>query len=105
MVIISASIMGFSVGMNGPTLMAWAVDLCKPEHRGRAVASVYIALELGIGSGAIISGWIYQNKLENIANTHSWCRAFLRCSRCSCFLNWRKKEKRHRMRTTEAFMM
>jgi len=66
MVIISASILGFSVGMNGPTIMAWTVDLCKPEHRGRAVASVYIALELGIGSGAIFSGWIYNNRLENL---------------------------------------
>ncbi len=66
MVIVSASILGFSVGMNGPTIMAWTVDLCKPENRGRAVASVYIALELGIGSGAIFSGWIYNNKLENL---------------------------------------
>ena len=66
MVIVSASILGFSVGMNSPTIMAWTVDLCKPEHRGRAVASVYIALELGIGSGAIFSGWIYNNKLENL---------------------------------------
>ena len=66
MVIVSASILGFSVGMNSPTIMAWTVDLCKPENRGRAVASVYIALELGIGSGAIFSGWIYNNKLENL---------------------------------------
>ena len=66
MVIVSASILGFSVGMNGPTIMAWTVDVCKPENRGRAVASVYIALELGIGSGAIFSGWIYNNKLENL---------------------------------------
>jgi MFS family permease len=101
MVIISASIMGFSVGMNGPTLMAWAVDLCKPEHRGRAVASVYIALEIGIGSGALISGWIYQNKLENLKYGFM-VPGFLALLSMFFLLNWRKKEKRHRMKTTEA---
>jgi MFS family permease len=65
-VIVSAAIMGLSVGLNGPTIMAWTVDLCKVENRGRAVASVYIALELGIGSGAIFSAWVYRNRLENL---------------------------------------
>lgn len=65
-VIVSASIMGLSVGLNGPTLMAWTVDLCKVENRGRAVASVYIALEAGIGGGAILSAWIYNNRLQNM---------------------------------------
>jgi MFS family permease len=101
MVIISASIMGLSVGMNGPTLMAWAVDLCQPEHRGRAVASVYIALELGIGSGALISGWIYQNKLENLIYAFL-VPGVLALLSMILLLNWRKKEKRHRMRTAEA---
>lgn len=66
MVIMGASLLGFSLGMNGPTIMAWTVDICKVENRGRAIASVYIALELGIGSGAIFSGWIYNNRLENL---------------------------------------
>lgn len=101
MVIISASILGFSVGMNGPTLMAWTVDLCKPENRGRAVASVYIALEVGIGLGAIISGWIYQNKLANLPY------AFLLTGGLALIamlllLSWNKHEKRRRMQKEEA---
>lgn len=64
MVILSASILGLSVGMNSPTIMAWTVDLCAVENRGRAVASVYIALEAGIGLGALISGWIYGNQMH-----------------------------------------
>lgn len=66
MVLVSASILGLSVGMNSPTIMAWTVDLCEKANRGRAVASVYIALEIGIGSGAILSGWIHGNKPENL---------------------------------------
>jgi len=65
MFLISAAIFGLSWGMNGPTLTAWTVDLCAPENRGRAVASMYIALEAGIGIGAFISAEIYDNKSSN----------------------------------------
>jgi len=65
MFLISAAIFGLSWGMNGPTLTAWTVDLCAPENRGRAVASMYIALEAGIGIGAFISAKIYDNKSSN----------------------------------------
>ncbi len=57
---------GFSWGFNTPTLMAWTVDLSDELYRGRAVATTYIALEAGIGLGALFSGQIYQGKVENI---------------------------------------
>ena len=65
MMIFGAGIFGLSLGMNSPTLAAWGVDLCRVENRGKAVASVYIALEAGIGSGAIFSAWIFSNRIEN----------------------------------------
>ena len=65
MMIFGAGIFGLSLGMNSPTLAAWGVDLCRVENRGKAVASVYIALEAGIGSGAIFSAWIFGNRIEN----------------------------------------
>ncbi len=65
MVILGAAFFGLSLGMNSPTLTAWTVDLCTIENRGKAVASVYIALEIGIGSGAIFSAWMYNNRVEN----------------------------------------
>ncbi len=92
MVIVSASILGFSVGMNGPTIMAWTVDVCKPENRGRAVASVYIALELGIGSGAIFSGWIYNNKLENLVYAFM-LPGVLAFVSMVLLITWRRKRK------------
>jgi MFS family permease len=101
MVIVSASILGFSVGMNGPTIMAWTVDLCKVENRGRAVASVYIALELGIGSGALISGWIYQNRLENLVYAFM-IPAVMALISMLLLLSWRQKEKRRKMQDQEA---
>ena len=50
---------GFGQGSVGPTLLAWAADLSVGTHRGRALASVYIFMELGIGLGAYVSGWIF----------------------------------------------
>lgn len=93
MVMVSAAIMGFSMGLNGPTIMAWTVDLCKEENRGRAVASVYIALELGIGLGAIISAWIHDNRVENFVYTFM-VPAFLALVSMGLLITWRRKAKR-----------
>lgn len=56
-----AILFGFGTGMNSPTIFAWTIDLSHPEHRGRAMATMFIALEIGIGVGAFGSGWIYGN--------------------------------------------
>ncbi len=55
----SAIVYGLSWGMNSPTLQAWAVDLSDEATRGRAMATLYIALELGIGLGALAAGWFF----------------------------------------------
>ncbi|UTW66292.1 MFS transporter [bacterium SCSIO 12643] len=52
---------GLAAGMNGPTIFAWNIDRSSEEHRGRAMSTLYIFLEFGIGSGAAISGFIYNN--------------------------------------------
>jgi predicted MFS family arabinose efflux permease len=53
--------------MYSPTTTAWVVDRSLDQFRGRALATMYIFLELGIGLGAIISGWLYDNKPENFS--------------------------------------
>ncbi len=93
MVLISAIVFGLAIGMNGPTIMAWAVDRCQPEHRGRAVASVYIALELGIGGGAIFSAWIFNNRMENMVYAFL-SPAVLALLSMSLLLLWKRKQKR-----------
>ncbi len=59
--IIAALFFGIPSGMNYPTIFAWTIDLSDEKYRGKAMATVYIALELGIGIGAVISAWIYNN--------------------------------------------
>ena len=56
---------GSAVGMYSPTTAAWVIDLSLDKFRGRAIATMYIFLEAGIGIGAIVSGFLYNNQSEN----------------------------------------
>jgi MFS family permease len=58
---------GMAVGITSPTIFAWTVDLAHPQHRGRALATMFIALEIGIGIGGIVSGYSYNNDPDNFA--------------------------------------
>lgn len=59
-------IYGIATGLLSPATNAWTVDLSNPAHRGKAMATMYIALEVGIGIGALCSGWFYQDRLTMI---------------------------------------
>ncbi len=93
MLLISAAMFGLSWGMNGPTLAAWTVDLAAPENRGRALASMYIALEAGIGLGAIASAKIYNNQSGNFVYTFI-IPAILALISAILLLTWRRKRNR-----------
>lgn len=57
---------GCAHGMTSPTLFAWTADLSHRNHRGRGLASLYMAMEFGIGIGALLSGWIFANEFANL---------------------------------------
>jgi MFS family permease len=65
-VICSSILFGFAWGFNTPTLAAWTTDLANKNHMGRAMATMYIALEIGIGLGALFAGQVYQGFTKNI---------------------------------------
>ena len=56
----AAFFFGIGYGLNSPTLFAWAIDLVPDATRGKGIATLFIALEIGIGLGALISGSLYQ---------------------------------------------
>ena len=64
--LIGAAVYGVSTGIVSPALNAWTVDMSFPEHRGKAMATMYIALEAGIGLGALFAGWVYQDVIAKI---------------------------------------
>ena len=67
----AALVFGLGTGLNSPTLYAWTIDLSDPRYRGRAVATMYIALELGIGLGALLAGWIFSNNPAHLPYVHA----------------------------------
>jgi MFS family permease len=69
--LLGAVIFGIGTGLNSPTLYAWTVDLSHPERRGRALATMYIALEVGIGIGALLAGWIFDNQPSRLPWVHA----------------------------------
>lgn len=64
---------GIGHGATSPTLLAWATDLSDTHFKGRGIASLYIFMELGIGLGAFISGFIYGNQSSNFFVTFALC--------------------------------
>jgi MFS family permease len=69
--LVGAVIFGIGTGLNSPTLYAWTIDLCLPERRGRGVATMYIFLEVGIGIGALLAGWIFDNQPAHLPWVHA----------------------------------
>ena len=67
----AAVVFGLGTGLNSPALYAWTIDLSQPAYRGRAVATMYIALEAGIGLGALAAGWIFSNQPSHLPYVHA----------------------------------
>lgn len=66
MFMVAAGAYGIAQGILSPAINAWMVELSSPEHRGKAVATGYMAMEAGIGFGAAIAGWYYADNLARI---------------------------------------
>lgn len=64
--ITGAVVYGIGSGICSPAINAFTIDLSHPDHRGKAMATMYIALEIGIGLGALIAGWLYQDVIAMI---------------------------------------
>ncbi|MBX2962020.1 MAG: MFS transporter [Cyclobacteriaceae bacterium] len=73
MLIAGVALYGAAHGMNSPTLLAWAVDLSDEKNKGRGIASLYIFMEMGIGVGALASGFIYANDSSRFFDTFLVC--------------------------------
>jgi MFS family permease len=58
---ISAFFYGIGQGFNAPSLFAWAGDTATAQNRGKALAALFMMLELGIIFGGVFSGKIFTN--------------------------------------------
>lgn len=64
--IIAATVFGIATGITSPTLFAWTADLSNPSNKGRGTGTMFIALEMGIMSGALSTLVFYTNNLETL---------------------------------------
>ena len=69
----ASALYGIATGMLSPTANAWTIDLSDPQHRGKAMATMYIALEAGIGLGALLAGWLFVDDISTIPVTFFIC--------------------------------
>ncbi|MBR9860931.1 MFS transporter [bacterium] len=70
---LGAVLMGTATGMNSPAIFAWVVDIADGVKSGRAMATLFISMEIGIATGAFLSAWIYGNIFDNLR----WVFVFL----------------------------
>jgi MFS family permease len=70
---LASALYGIATGMLSPTATAWTVDLSEPTQRGKAMATMYIALEAGIGLGALLAGWLFIDDIRMIPVTFYYC--------------------------------
>lgn len=71
--IFAGLIFGVSAGVSSPTLFAWANDLAENGKVGRAFSTLFIAIEIGIISGSLLAGTIYQGLAENLSYAYILC--------------------------------
>lgn len=75
MAAIGGAIYGVSVGINMPTIFAWTVDFAKKGRTALALGTMLMSLEIGIGIGALSSGWIFYGEIERINYAYWTCVA------------------------------
>jgi len=73
---VGAVLFGLALGVTRPSIFAWTTDLA-PEHRiGTSLSTMLLALEMGIGTGAFVSGALYANDIQNISGIF-WLTFFI----------------------------
>ena len=73
--LVGAGLYGIALGVVTPAIQAWTIDLSLHQKKGKAMATMYIALEAGIGLGALLSGWYYGETIPHISHTLYACAA------------------------------
>ena len=73
MLMCASAVYGVASGMLSPSVTAWTIDLSKPGQRGKAVATMYIFMEVGIGFGALLAGSMFISDVSTIPHIFYIC--------------------------------
>ncbi|WP_430966468.1 MFS transporter [Spongiimicrobium sp. 2-473A-2-J] len=86
-----AALYGLAMGIISPAVNAWTIDMSHPRYRGKAMATMYIALESGIGLGALFSGWYYRETLAHVPHVLYACGVLALLA--LLYMGWRHYKK------------
>lgn len=75
-----AMVFGGGYGLSSPAIFAWATDLAPEGTRGRGFSTVFMALEIGIGMGALLAGLFYQGDIGNLPMIFNCAGALAFCA-------------------------
>ncbi|SEA94410.1 MFS transporter [Pedobacter hartonius] len=89
----ASALYGVATGMLSPAVSAWTIDLSDPAYRGKAVATMYIALEAGIGMGALLAGWLFVDDIKAIPTTFFLCTGITLIALVYLQFGWKPKEQ------------
>ncbi len=64
----TAILFGIASGFMTPAIFAWTSDLANPKFKGRGIATMFIALEIGIAFGNWLAQVFYQNDTSKFDN-------------------------------------
>lgn len=87
----ASALYGVATGMLSPAANAWTIDLSDPAHRGKAVATMYIALEAGIGLGALLAGWLFVADIRAIPKIFFICTGITLAALCYLQFIWKRR--------------
>lgn len=87
-VVLGGIVYGLAIGINRPTIFAWTADESDPSEVALSLATMLLSLEIGIGSGAFISGWIYKGDIANIPVVFTLAAAMASVSLVFVLVRW-----------------
>lgn len=89
---LASFLFGLGNGIFSPAINAWTVDLGDPLRKGRAMATMYISLEIAIGVSAAASGWYFANDMHRMPAVFYFAAAMSFCG--FLYLMIRRKKQR-----------
>ena len=73
MLLAAGVVYGMSVGINMPAIFAWTIDLAPEGKAATALGTMLMALEVGIGVGAFVSGTWYASSPTVLLSLYAGC--------------------------------
>ena len=74
--LVAGVVYGLSIGINMPAIFAWTIDLAPAGKSATALSTMLMALEVGIGLGAYVSGSWFASQPSILLELYGMCAGF-----------------------------